>query len=65
MAEPWSMFGDRVQLQQVLINLAINGMDAMATAPEPERHLTIRTRTRRTDQVDVVVVDHGSGIRLT
>jgi len=34
--------GDRVQLQQVLLNLLVNGMDALSTVPEQERLLEIR-----------------------
>jgi signal transduction histidine kinase len=36
--------GDRVQLQQVLLNLMVNGMDAMSTVEEPQRVLVVRGR---------------------
>jgi PAS domain S-box-containing protein len=54
--------GDRTQLQQVLINLAINGIDAMASTPEPARSLTVQTRSGSSDHVEVAIADHGHGI---
>jgi len=53
--------GDRVQLQQVLINLLMNGMDAMSDVVEGERKLAVFTR--RVDGGAVVAVeDSGIGI---
>ncbi|WOD13722.1 ATP-binding protein [Paraburkholderia kirstenboschensis] len=54
--------GDRVQLQQVIINLAINGVQAMATVTDRARVLTIRTEQRESDQVLVAVQDVGIGM---
>ena len=53
--------GDRVHLQQVLLNLILNGLDAMAETPEPERRLAVRTETDE-EGVRVCVVDSGHGI---
>ena len=36
--------GDRIQLQQVIINLVVNGVQAMATVPDRARVLIVRTR---------------------
>jgi C4-dicarboxylate-specific signal transduction histidine kinase len=57
-----STSGDPVQLQQVLLNLFMNAMDAMAVVPEKERHIIVRTRTAGPDAVEVQIRDTGSGI---
>ena len=53
--------GDRVQLQQVLLNLLMNGMDAMATMERQRRTLTIST-THDGGNALVAVSDCGAGI---
>lgn len=57
-----SVVGDRVQLHQVLLNLVLNGMDAMTGVEKRELALTVKTD--RSDQGDVVVAvtDRGTGI---
>jgi signal transduction histidine kinase len=53
---------DQIHLQQVLINLVMNGMDAMEDEPKPH-HLTIRTRqSAESGAVEVRVSDSGKGI---
>ena len=59
--EPCVIIGDQVLLQQVLVNLVINAMDAMAEMPPARRHLTIRSDVRATD-VEVSVSDTGTGL---
>jgi PAS domain S-box-containing protein len=55
------VLGDRVQLQQMLLNLVVNGMDAMRDVEPPERTLDIRGRL---DDGFIVlsVVDRGPGL---
>jgi C4-dicarboxylate-specific signal transduction histidine kinase/ABC-type uncharacterized transport system substrate-binding protein len=55
--------GDSVQLQQVLLNLVMNGMDAMASTPPDQRHILISTRGMESGSVEVHVRDRGHGIR--
>jgi signal transduction histidine kinase len=53
--------GDRVHLQQVLLNLVLNGLDSMADTPSEHRRLIVATATSN-GHVDVSVQDAGSGI---
>ena len=55
------VLGDRVQLQQVLINLIMNAMDAMRTLTERPRRILIKS-ARQSDGVLVQVQDSGPGI---
>ena len=53
--------GDRVQLQQVLLNLILNAAEAMTATPSGERRLTLST-AREGDGVHVAIEDRGAGI---
>jgi PAS domain S-box-containing protein len=53
--------GDRVQLQQVLLNLLFNAMDAVNDNPPAKRLVAVRARPAGTT-VEVTVSDNGSGI---
>ena len=56
------VIADRVQLQQVIINLVINGIEAMQAVTDRPRELTIRTHWDEASQVVVTVKDCGVGI---
>ena len=53
--------GDRVQLQQVVLNLARNGLQAMRAQPGARRALSIRTAST-TDEVTLSVTDGGGPV---
>ena len=54
--------GDKIQLQQVLINLVMNGIQAMASVADRARVLILRTQRHGDDQILVAVEDVGVGI---
>jgi signal transduction histidine kinase len=54
--------GDRVHLQQVLLNLMLNGMDAMTNGAKAGRQLTVSAKKSKAGSVEVAVSDCGIGI---
>ena len=56
------VFGDRIQLQQVILNLVMNGIEAMDTVTDLPREMLIRSCQNESDQLLVAVQDSGIGI---
>ena len=56
------VMGEKVQLQQVILNLVINGFDAMMYQEPGSRELMIRTERDKDDKIHVAVRDTGIGI---
>jgi PAS domain S-box-containing protein len=54
--------GDRVQLQQVLVNLILNAVEAMSSVEDGTRELSIRTEQSQTGGILVAVHDSGPGV---
>ena len=59
------VLGDRIQLQQVILNLVMNGIEAMDTVTDRPREMLIRSSAHESDQLLVAVQDSGVGIDST
>ena len=57
-----SVLGDSVQLQQVMINLLTNGLQAMVSVNDRSRKLLVRSQKLDLNHVGVMVQDNGTGI---
>lgn len=60
--QPLRVNGDRIQLQQLLLNLVINAMDAMADTPAAARKVTLQLSRVEGGKVEIAVIDAGHGI---
>ncbi len=56
------VFGDSIQLQQVILNLVVNGIEAMSSVADRPRRLTIRTEPDNARHIRVSVQDSGVGL---
>lgn len=56
------LFGDHIQLQQVIINLILNGAAAMKQTPAVHRRLVIKTEIQKESAIKVSFTDFGTGI---
>ncbi len=57
-----TVMGDASHIEQVLVILIVNGMDAMKDTPEAEREILVATRAGADASVEVAVSDRGHGI---
>lgn len=57
-----SLVGDRIQLQQVLLNLLLNAIDAVADQPRDRRRVHITTSAPGERRIEVAVSDLGRGL---
>jgi signal transduction histidine kinase len=61
-ADPTPVVGDRIQLQQVILNLILNGKDAMSSVQTRPRELLITSREGKAGELLVAVRDTGHGL---
>jgi signal transduction histidine kinase len=60
--QPLPVRADSIHLQQVILNLATNGMDAMTNSAPDARRMTIKTTRLGESTIEVSVIDFGTGI---
>jgi signal transduction histidine kinase len=63
-AAPLEVRGDRIQLQQVILNLAMNGLDSMQDRASGSGKMSIQTAIADDSTAEVSVADSGTGISV-
>ena len=61
--DPLIVKGDRVQLEQVILNLVVNAIDALAKADTVNRRIKVRTDLVHENTAELSVSDNGPGVR--
>jgi PAS domain S-box-containing protein len=61
-SKPTPARGDKVQLQQVVLNLLLNAFEAMRDAPSREREVMVRAQSNGAGTIEISVRDHGTGL---
>ena len=62
-SESLKIAGDRVQIEQLLVNLMVNAMEAMETVAQDKRHLTIAAVRSTDNEIEIRITDNGPGIK--
>jgi signal transduction histidine kinase len=57
-----AVLGDRIQLQQVVLNLMMNGIEAMTAVSDRPRQLLIRSEVEGANQIRISIRDSGVGV---
>ena len=55
------VFADRIMIEQVLLNLIRNGIEAMADTPQARRSMAVAARPAEAGRIEVTIRDHGIG----